>query len=93
MHLDFADKESGITPATYREQAEAAEKARQLFRDGMVEARAERDALRTRKGVTCELFKCQREIESFLQLCATGQLANSGVVKAANELRVKLYAK
>ena len=93
MHLDFADKESGITPATYREQAEAAAKSRDLYQRAMNEAIAERDALRKRKGVECELFKNQQEVLTFLGSCATGKLKPDEVVELATQLRVKLYAK
>jgi hypothetical protein len=62
MHEAFADKESGITPATYREQADAAAKSRDLYKQAMSEARDERDALRKRKGVTVNLFACERDI-------------------------------
>jgi len=91
MHEEFADKESGITPATYHERAEAAEKARQLFRDGMVEARAERDALRKRKGITCELFKHEREVLTLLSHMARGSAEFTAIKTRANELLKKLH--
>ena len=91
MHLEFADKGSGITPATYREQAEDAEAMRADYGRAMTEARAELLALRKRKGIACELFKNAREIQDFLQLCAAGKLQPAAVALHATELRTKLY--
>lgn len=52
----------GETLTRYRERAEKAEAEVALARRGIVEARAERDALRKRKGVTVALFANEREV-------------------------------
>lgn len=93
MHDAFKDPASGITPATYRQQAEDAEAMRADYGRAMTEARAELLALRKRKGIECELFKNAREIQDFLQLCAAGKLQPAAVALHATELRTKLYTK
>ena len=93
MHEEFADKESGVTPLTYLKQAGDALQRCKNYERAMNEARVERDALRTRKGIACELFKNSREVLDFIHLCSRGEMQPAACRQHAAELVAKLYPK
>lgn len=88
-----AEDEAGTTLRQYAERAAAADEHAKKWRDGYVATLAECNALRKRKGVTVNLFKCEREILRLLVLVEGYPSKAVEHSVEAKELYEKLHAK